>query len=354
MQRALLSGVLAASATTLALAASSPSPYHIAVISGQGAMNSVNGSVAQGPVVEVEDQNNQPVKGAYVTFRSPSSGASLSFANGSTQFSTTTGDSGQAAAKGLKTDSTTGSYVIQVKANYKGQSIGPVEISEVNLSGRVAGLPQNSLSGGASPAGTPLGAGVEGVATAPEFQLNGTVVPDNANLMSGSEVASLDKPVTIDLKDGCDYLLAPNSAVKVEDHKLILESGKVRARHIGTCKVGAGSYLVSGNTPGADGLISYSGGNLQVASLNGTFEVAGNNGAIAGSVASGGDSSFGGAGGQAGQSGASAGGPSGATASTGASAKKALWIYAGSLAVALGGLGLAVDAILQPGTPTSP
>ena len=353
MQHALLCGLVAVSLSPFGLTANgvSASPYHIVVISGQGAMTSVHGSFAPGPVIEVEDQNDRPVKGAYVTFSIPTSGTRLSFANGSMQFSTITGDSGRAAADGLKVAHQTGQIAILVKAAYQGQVIGPVNISDANSSGKAAELWRNLQSDTAAQNVGNLAPGVLGVATGPEFKLNGTVVPDNANLMLNAEVASLDKTVTIDLKDGCDYLLAPNSLVKIEDHKLILESGKVRARHFGTCKVGAGNWTVGGDTPGADGVVSYSGANLQVGSLTGTLQVTGAQGALAGTVAPGGYASFGGTAqaGASGASGASAGGPSGASASTGAAGGTTpLLLYTGALAATLGGLGLAVDAILQP------
>ena len=368
MQRALLCGLFAALVPCLGFGANevSSSTYHIVVIGGQTAMHNTRGSIAQGPVVEVKDQNNHPVKGAYVTFKSPSSGPSLAFSNGSTQFSATTGDSGRAAADGLRANSQPGDFIVLVKASYHGQSIGPVAVKEVNVSGGAVELSRNLSADTPAPAniGNMAGA-VLGIATAPDFKLNGTVVPDNANLLGGNEVASLDKTVTIDLKDGCDYLLAPNSLVKILDHKLILENGKVRARHVGTCQLGAGKWTVSGNGPQADGVVAYSNDSLQVASLNGTLNVTGAPGMQSGTVNAGGSSTYGGGtpgagtgpGQTGGASGASAGGPPPAAttgASSGATGPKL--IYAGALGTALGGLGLAVDAILQPGspTPTSP
>jgi hypothetical protein len=286
MQRALLCGLIAAGAICLA-ASQSPSAFHIAIIDGEGAMNNIQGRVAQEPIIQVTDQNNQPVKGAYVTFSSPNSGAGATFANGSTEFSTTTNDLGQAVAKGFKPNGQTGSFDIQVHVTYNGQSIGDVTIHESNVSGNVANLSHSLESGGNnSPIGS-LGPGVIGVAIGPKFDVNGNEIPDNANLMPDSEVVALDKTVRIHLKDNCDYLLAPDSAARVEDGKLILERGKVRVRHNGNCKVAAGFWIVSGD-PNSDGVIAYSGGNLQVASLNGTLEVTGNNGTLAGAIQPGG------------------------------------------------------------------
>lgn len=375
MQRVFLYGLIAAGAIPLCLAAYqiSPSAFHIAIIDGEGAMNNIQGRVAQEPIVQVEDVNHKRVRGAYVTFSGPNSGPGVTFSNGSTEFTTTTDDLGRAVAQGIKPNGATGNFEIHVHVTYQGQPIGDLVIHEVNVTGKVANLSRNLNTGGSDAEIGAMGAGVLGVAMGPEFKLNGSNVPDNANLMSNSEVISLDKTVRIHLKDGCDYLLAPNSAARIEDHKLILVKGKVRSRRCGNCKVAAGFWLISGDNPGADGLISYSGGNLDVASLNGTFDVAGNQGAMAGTVVPGGYSTFGaqagaggaagtggagqaGAGGAAGQSGASAG-ASGATASTGAApVGHPLVRNSAILGVTLAGLGLAVDAILQPGgvAPTSP
>lgn len=368
MQRALLCGLFVGLVPCLGFGANevSSSTYHLVIIGGQSAMNNTRASIAQGPVIEVKDQKNRPVRGAFVTFKSPSSGPSLAFSNGSTQFSTTTGNSGRAVADGLKTNSLPGDFIVLVKASYRGQSIGPIALNEVNVSGGAVELARNfSADTPAANVGN-IGGVVLGIAAAPEFKLNGTVVPDNANLMGGNEVGSLDKTVTIDLKDGCDYLIAPNSLVKIADHKLIVENGKVRARHVGTCKLGAGKWTVSGNAPEAGGVVAYSNGNLQVASLNGTLNV-GSPGTPVSNVNAGGYATYDGGGqnsptggngtGQTGgASGASAGGPAPATTgATGAHNGPPL-VPTTALGVALGGLGLAVDAILQPGspTPTSP
>lgn len=363
MQRALLSGLIAA-AIPLCLAAYqlSPSAFHISIIDGEGAMNNIQGRVAQEPIIQVTDENHKPVKGAYVTFSSPNSGPGVTFSNGSTQFSTTTDDLGHAVAHGLKPNGQSGSFNIQVHVTYNGQPVGDTTIHESNVAGTMAAL-SLSLENGGGDDGVPsgaLGAGVVGVVTGPKFDLNGSEVPDNANLMAGSEVVALDKTVRIFLQGHCDFLLAPNSAVHVENGSLILDRGKVRARHCGTCKVVASHYVVTGN-PDADGVIAYSGGNLQVGSVTGTLQVASNQGTVAGTVAPGAYSTFGpettvaGAG-QAGQTGA-AGGASGATTGAAPASTRSVVIYGTTLGVVLAGLGLAVDAILQPaggGVPTSP
>jgi hypothetical protein len=354
MHRALLCGLISAAAIPLGLAAYqvSPSAFHIAIIDGEGAMNNISGRVAQEPIVEVTDENHKPVRGAYVTFSSSNSGPGVTFSNGSSEFSTTTDDLGHAVAHGIKPNGQTGNFEIHVHVTYQGQTVGDTAIHQVNVTGKVADLSHNLENGGSdAPIGS-MGAGVLGVAIGPQFDLNGSQVPDNANLMADAEVVSLDKTVRIHLKDDCDYLLAPNSAAKIEDHKLILEKGKVRTRHSGNCKVAAGLFLISGDSAAADGVIAYSGCNVEVASLNGTLDATGKQGTPAGTVAPGAYSSFGCT--QVAGTGAG-GGPSGATASTGAAAgTKSLVLYGTTLGVVLAGLGLAVDAILQPGSPTSP
>jgi hypothetical protein len=357
MQRALLYGLVAAGVVPLCLAAYqiSPSAFHIAIIDGEGAMNNIKGRVAQEPIVQVQDENHKGVRGAYVTFDGPKSGPGVTFANGSTQFTTTTDDLGRAVAQGLKPNSATGSFDIHVHVTYQGQPVGDTVIHQFNVTGKVADLSHNLETGGSNAneavVGAAMGPGVLGIAMGPAFVLNGSTVPDNANLMAGARIVSLDKTVRIHLQGGCDYLLAPNSVARIENHQLILEKGQVRARRCGNCKVAAGFFLISGD-PGTDGVIGYAGGNVEVASLSGTLQVAGSQGTLAGTVVPGAYSTFGA---QAGASGAAAG-ASGATASTGAAgaSAKTLALYSTALAGALAGLGLAVDAVLQPGSPTSP
>ncbi|SRR5579884_458275 len=349
MQRASLCGLIAAVAIPLGLAAYqvSPSAFHIAIIDGDGAMNNIQGRVAQEPIVQVTDENHKPVRGAYVFFSGPKSGPGVTFANGSTEFTATTDDLGRAVAQGLTPNGQTGSFDIQVRVTYNGQTVGETKIHESNVSGNVANLSRSLQSGASNTPIGPLGPGVLGVAIGPRFDLNGSEVPDNANLMAGAQIVSLDKTIRIHLKDGCDYLLAPNSAARIENGRLILERGTVRARHCGKCKVVAGFWIVTGD-PDADGVIAYSGGNLQVASLTGTLHVAGSQGALAGTIVPGGYSTFGA------QTGAAAG-ASGATATGAAPAgTRSLVLYSAGLGAALAGLGIAVDAILQPGSPTSP
>lgn len=362
MQRTWVCGLLAAVALPLCLAAYqlSPSSFHIAIIDGEGAMNNIKGRVAQEPIVQVQDEHHQPVKGAYVTFDSPKAGPSAAFAGGVLALTVVTNELGEAAAHGFKPNNVTGSFEIHVHVMYQGQPIGDAVIHQVNVSGPVADLSRNLETGaaaggaaGAALAAGSMGPGVLGVVMGPSFQLNGATVPDNANLTANAQVMSLDKTIRIHLSGDCDYLLAPMSQAQIQDHKLILERGRVRVRHNGTCHVAADSYLISGDA-GADGVIGYSAGNLQVASLSGTLQVTGAQGTLAGTVAPGAYSTFGV---QSAASGATAGGPSGATA-TGASggvSAKTLAIYSGALGVSLAGLGLAVDAILQPGSSsTSP
>ena len=362
MQRALLFGLIAGVAIPLGLAAYqiSPSSFHIAIIDGEGAMNNIQGRVAQEPIVQVEDENHKPVRGAYVTFSSPKEGAGVTFSGGTNTLTVATDELGQAVAHGLTTNGVAGNFAINVHVTYQGQTVGDTAIHENNVTGKVADLGRNLDTGGVGADngmdGENMGPGVLGIVMGPMFELNGSNVPDNANLTANAQVTSLDKTVRVHMKGHCDYLLAPHSQAQIEDHKLILEHGKVRARHNGSCKVAAGFFLISGD-PGADGVIAYSGSNVEVASLEGTLTVSSSQGALAGMVAPGAYSSFGG-GLQAGASGASAGGASGATASTGAgtaTSAKTLAIYSGALGAALAGLGLAVDAILQPGSKsTSP
>jgi hypothetical protein len=124
-----------------------------------------------------------------------------------------------------------------------------------------------------------------------------------------------------------------------------LESGSVRARRFGDCRIGYGGLYVTG-APNADGVAALTGQNLEVASISGNAQIVNGAGDVIGTIPAGSVSSFGTS---AVASGASIGGNA-------IPLKTALLIGSG-IGIALAGLAIATDAILQPasaGTPTSP
>jgi hypothetical protein len=334
-----------------AIAAQTPAGgYRIAVVDGDGSLNSVASKTAREPVIQVSDAAHHPVSGAYVEFDAPGSGASAAFANGSTHFATTTNADGLAVASNIKNNGVPGSFSLQVHVSFQGQSIGEVTIHQTNIAGNVSKrLQQGSSAGSATgdvPGNVTLSNNVVGIALGDQFLVNGASTPSNANLLKGTRIQALDKPITLYLHEHCEYVVAPHAVVSIAIKLVMLESGSVRARHFGDCRIGYGGLYVTA-APTADGVAALTGQNLEVASISGNAQIVNATGDVistvqTGSVASFGTSSV--------ASGASIGGPSPIPF------KKALLLTSG-VAIALAGLGIATDAILQPasaGTPTSP
>ena len=325
------------------------SAFRIAVIDGEGALNNVSTKTSREPVVQVADANHRPVAGAYVEFDAPGSGAGATFANGSTHFATTTNTDGLAVASNLKNNGIPGAYLVAVHVSFQGQSIGEVQIHQTNISGNASGrLPQSSTPAPASgdvPSNVTISNSVLGVALGEQFLVNGASTPSNANLLRGTRIQAMEKPTTLYLHDHCEYIVGPHSAVTIGPKVVTLESGSVRAKKFGDCRIMYGGLWVTGS-PNADGLASLTAQNLDIASISGNVQVINGAGDIISTITAGTVSSFGTT---AVASGASIGG-------AGIPFKTALLLTSG-VGVALAGLGLAVDAILQPassGTPTSP
>jgi hypothetical protein len=114
---------LAFSGQTLLQAEAPPAPQlQITILDGEGALNNIKQQTAREPIVQVEDENHRPVAGALVIFSLPQSGASGTFAGGSTEFDGVTDAAGRATATGLTPNKVIGKYQIQVDAKYHGQS----------------------------------------------------------------------------------------------------------------------------------------------------------------------------------------------------------------------------------------
>ena len=337
------------SLTSGLLAAQSASSYRVAIIDGDGALNSVVAKTAREPVIQVSDVKHQPVSGAYVEFDAPGSGASAAFANGSNHFATTTNADGLAVGSNIKNNGTPGPFVLSVHVSYQGQPIGETQIRQINIAGNVSKRLQQGGSNMAAPdvpANVTLSSSVVGIALGEQFMVNGASTPNNANLLKGTRIQALDKPTLLYLHDKCEYVVAPHSIVSIAPKTVMLESGSVRARKFGNCRISYNGLYVEG-APNADGMASLTGQNLEVASISGNAQIVNGTGEVISTVQSGTVATFGTS---AVASGASVGGAA-------IPFKTALLLTSG-VAIALAGLGLATDAILQPTSsavpPTSP
>lgn len=93
-----------------------PNRLFIQIIDGEGALNDLRARTAREPIVEVQDENHKPIAGALVLFTTPGSGPSGVFPGGLTSFKATTAADGRATGAGLKPNSESGQFQIQVTA----------------------------------------------------------------------------------------------------------------------------------------------------------------------------------------------------------------------------------------------
>jgi adhesin/invasin len=93
----------------------------VIVVSGSGIENVINEVPPEPFAVRVVDKADRPISGATVTFTAPSDGPGGSFPTG-TSFSTISDEEGRALGLLYRPNSLEGSYMIQVRAEYLGQS----------------------------------------------------------------------------------------------------------------------------------------------------------------------------------------------------------------------------------------
>jgi hypothetical protein len=105
---------------------------HVVVLEGDGAINNIRLPRAKGPIIRVEDANNQGVAGAIVTFLLPASGAGAFFGDGGRSLTMTTDDRGEVVARGLHANRIAGTFQIRVSASRGGQ-IAAASITQTNV-----------------------------------------------------------------------------------------------------------------------------------------------------------------------------------------------------------------------------
>jgi hypothetical protein len=115
------------------LRAQEPS-IRVLIVAGQDEIHNVNRKLRTQPVVEVQDQNRNPVQGAAVVFTLPSQGPGGTFENGSSTLTLTTDHLGRAIASGIRLNKQLGPYTIHVTASYQGQTANAL-ITQTNVSG---------------------------------------------------------------------------------------------------------------------------------------------------------------------------------------------------------------------------
>lgn len=116
-----------------------PAKLNIKILEGEGAINNTRQRTARENIVQITDENNNPVAGAVVIFTLPARGPSGLFANGARSVTALTNAQGQASAVGMIPNSVAGQVQIQVSASFQGQTASAT-ISQTNsAAGAAAG-----------------------------------------------------------------------------------------------------------------------------------------------------------------------------------------------------------------------
>jgi hypothetical protein len=208
----------------------------------------------------------------------------------------------------------------------------------------VAALSLAHLSAATPPIGLASGFGT--------FTLNSSRIEGNANVFDGSQIRTGLTSSRVYLQGGAALTLGTNSTGTFYKDHLLLEEGAIRLNSMLHYGVQAGPYRVLSAQPASEAIVRLTADSIEVAALRGTVDVYNHRGALLTRIGAGSASSF-----QPNDTGApqagSTSGQSGASAETPEDAKhkrhkqEALFLLLGA---SLAGLGLAVDAILQPGS----
>ena len=138
----------------------------ILILDGEGAINSIKLGTAREPIVQVQDENDRPVAGAMVVFTLPDQGASGVFADGTKSLIVHTDTKGQAVARGLKPNQTSGQFKVRVDVTHQGVTTSSA-VTQSNVVGAAAaagGISAKLITilaivGGAAAAGVAVAAG---------------------------------------------------------------------------------------------------------------------------------------------------------------------------------------------------
>ncbi len=201
------------------------------------------------------------------------------------------------------------------------------------------------------------------------FTVNDATVEGNANVFEGSQIKTGTASSRVYLQNGAALTLGLNSTGTFYKDHVVLQQGATRVDGMNRYSIDAAHYRIRSAEPTSEAVVRLDGGELQIAALSGSVSVFSRQGALLTRIGAGTASSFDAGNNPAatgqntattGQSGATAG-QSGATAATPEEERRRrrrreAFLFL-TLGATLGGLGLAVDAILQPGSgpaPTSP
>lgn len=183
-----------------------------------------------------------------------------------------------------------------------------------------------------------------GIATAVgTFIVNSYRVDGNANLFEGSDVKTGKASSRVFLQNGAALTLGIDSAGTIYRDHLVLQQGATKVDNMNGYSVHASDYRIDQGHPASQAVVRLDGDMVEVAALAGSLNVFDKKGALLTHIGSGTASAF--------QAGGGAGGQ-GTPNPNNNNRRKYETATALLLAATLTGLGLAVDAILQP-APTS-
>lgn len=126
----------------------------VIVLEGEGGVNIIKTKKAVMPVVEVRDKERRLVPGLYVTFAAPNSGPRVTFAHGSSTYSTVTDANGRATVSEIRPVGE-GAFKINVTATLHGQTASATIAQTNYLTLAAAGV---AAGGTETPPGVPTAA----------------------------------------------------------------------------------------------------------------------------------------------------------------------------------------------------
>lgn len=98
----------------------------VLILEGDGVTNMIRSGAGRDVVVQVRDENGQPVSQAAVMFFLPNQGPGGTFPDGGLTLTTTTNSQGQAAARGIRINNQPGTMQVRVSASYGGQTANAI------------------------------------------------------------------------------------------------------------------------------------------------------------------------------------------------------------------------------------
>lgn len=175
------------------------------------------------------------------------------------------------------------------------------------------------------------------------FIVNSNQVDGNANLFEGSEIRTGKASSQIFLQNGAALTLGIDSTGTIYRDHMLLQGGATKVDNMNGYSIHAATYRIEQGQPASQAVVRLDGDTLEVAALAGSLNIFDRKGALLTHIGSGTASAF--------QTGFPSGGQGSATPNNNNRLKRAA-ATALLFATTLAGLGLAVDAILQP-APTS-